>query len=227
MSNTKLIISQPALGRLVRYLHYLNQLSDDAGMYTSATAIADALALNQVQVRKDLAAVSQGGRPKVGYVRSELISEIERFLGYDNLTDAILVGVGNLGKALMSYEGFASHGLNIVAGFDTNPALIDSEIHGKKIVSSDRLVNLCRRLNIHIGILAVPPEAAQSSCDMLLKGGVLAIWNFTPVALSVPDHILVKNENLVESFVVLSRMLTERLQERNLMSGDATGGRNT
>ena len=227
MSNTKLIISQPALGRLVRYLHYLTQLAEDAGMYTSATAIAEALALNQVQVRKDLAAVSQGGRPKVGYVRSELIHEIESFLGYDNLTDAILVGVGNLGKALLSYEGFANHGLNIVAGFDTDPAIIGSEVHGKKIVSSDRLVNLCRRMNIHIGILAVPPDAAQVACDLLLKGGVLAIWNFTPMPLSVPDHIIVKNENLVESFVVLSRMLTDRLQESNRVSEASLGGCNT
>ena len=113
-------VSKQTLQRLPVYLSYLKGLRE-APKYISATAIAEALNMNHVVVRKDLASISSSGRPKVGYVREDLIYELEGFLGYDNTQDAVLVGAGQLGKALLAYDGFVEYGLNILAGFDTDP----------------------------------------------------------------------------------------------------------
>ena len=111
-------ISKSVLKRLPGYVAYLRTLSDSVSPYISATALANALGMGEVQVRKDLAMVSDGGRPKIGYLRERLMEDISQFLGYDNTTDAILVGAGKLGQALMGYSGFEEYGLNILAGFD-------------------------------------------------------------------------------------------------------------
>ena len=210
------IISKHALERLVRYLAYLKTLAPEGGANISATAIAEALELNQVQVRKDLACVSRGGKPKTGYVLADLITDIERFLNYDNMTDAVLAGAGNLGRALMSHANFAECGLNIVAGFDSNPELIGTEINGKKILSPDKIGNLCRRLNIRIGIITVPGSQAQNICDLMIAGGIRAIWNFSSANLSVPGKVVVKNESMVASFVVISQMLAQSFAAHGL-----------
>lgn len=112
-------VSKQTLQRLPMYLSYLKSMQG-AAKYISATAIAEALNMNHVVVRKDLASISSSGRPKVGYVREGLIQELEIFLGYDNTQDAVLVGAGQLGKALLAYSGFVEYGLNIVAAFDTD-----------------------------------------------------------------------------------------------------------
>ena len=215
-AEVKPIISKHALERLVRYLAYLKTLPSTGAVNISATAIAEALELNQVQVRKDLACVSQGGKPKTGYVLADLITDIERFLNYDNMTDAVLAGAGNLGRALMFHSNFAECGLNIVAGFDSNPELIGTEINGKKILSPDKIGNLCRRLNIRIGIITVPGSQAQNICDLMIAGGIRAIWNFSSANLSVPGKVVVKNESMVASFVVLSQMLAQSFAAHGL-----------
>ncbi len=114
-------ISKAVLKRLPGYLAYLKGMPDSGSPYISATALANALGMGEVQVRKDLAMVSDGGRPKIGYVRESLIEDIEQFLGYDNTTDAVLIGAGKLGLALMGYKGFQDYGLNILAAFDRDP----------------------------------------------------------------------------------------------------------
>ena len=114
-------ISKAVLKRLPGYLTYLRSLPEGSAPYISATALAAALGMGEVQVRKDLAMVSDGGRPKIGYQRESLIEDIEQFLGYDNATDAVLIGAGKLGQALLGYKGFAEYGLNILAAFDVAP----------------------------------------------------------------------------------------------------------
>lgn len=202
-------VSKQTLQRLPSYLNYLRKLAQDSKKHVSATAIAEALGLNDVVVRKDLASVSSSGRPKVGYVRQELIKELEAFLGYDNSQDAVLVGAGKLGQALLSYGGFPQYGLNILAGFDSDPALAGTEVAGKKILPMDKLPGLCRRLGVHIGIITVPGEHAQTVCDQLIDSGILAVWNFANVHLTVPDGILVQNENMAVSLALLSNHLKE------------------
>jgi redox-sensing transcriptional repressor len=207
-----LTISRQTLLRLPQYLNYLKTLPPCIE-YISATALAQAMNLGDVQVRKDLAAVSDRGRPKVGYETSGLIYDIESFLGYDNADSAVIVGAGNLGRALLSYEGFSTYGLDIVAGFDTNRARQGVTENGKRIFPLSRLGEICKRVKIKIGIIAVPAAAAQSVCDTMIGAGVLAVWNFAPVHLTVPEGILVQNENMAVSLAVLSKHLADKLRE--------------
>lgn len=202
-------VSKQTLQRLPAYLNYLRKPQREPRKYVSATMIAEALGLNDVVVRKDLASVSSSGRPKVGYVRMELIRELEKFLGYDNSQDAVLVGAGKLGQALLAYTGFPQYGLNILAGFDSDPALAGAEVAGKKILPMDKLPGLCRRVGVHIGIITVPGEHAQEVCDQLIDSGILAVWNFANAHLSVPEGILVQNENMAVSLALLSNHLKE------------------
>ena len=134
-------------------------------------------------------------------------------MGYHDVDSAVLVGAGSLGNALLSYKGFGSYGLDIVAAFDSDDDIIGKEICGKKVLPVDKLSEMCRRLNIHIGIIAVPESQAQTVCDQLVAGGVLAIWNFAPVHLSVPKNILVQNENMAASLAILSKHLKENLSK--------------
>ncbi|MGI5978263.1 MAG: redox-sensing transcriptional repressor Rex [Oscillospiraceae bacterium] len=198
-------ISAQALQRLPLYLQYLKTLPDTANI--SARALGAALGFGEIQVRKDLAAVSDGGRPKLGYVVSELRHDIACFLGYDNVNDAVLVGAGRLGRALLSYDGFSEYGLNIVAAFDADPAVCGRDESGKYVFPLEKLPDLCERMKIEIGIVTVPAAAAQGVCDMLCRSGIRAIWNFAPAHLSVPAGVLLKNENMAASLAVLSQHL--------------------
>ena len=204
-------VSTQTLQRLPLYLNYLRSLPTGKSENISATAIADALRLGDVQVRKDLALVSSGGRPKVGYVTRELTSDIENFLGYHDVETAVLVGAGDLGHSLLSYDGFSGYGLEIAAAFDRDPALVGTTIAGKRVLSMEKLVDLCCRMQIHMGIIAVPGGEAQAVCDTLVSSGVLAIWNFAPVRLDVPEDVLVRNEDLAGSLAVLAKRLAERI----------------
>ena len=202
-------ISKPTLRRLPRYLGYLKSLGENAPEYISATGIAEALGLGQVQVRKDLAQVSSSGRPKVGYVTCQLIAEIEEFLGYNNTHDAVIVGAGRLGRALLGYDGFRSYGLNIVAAFDSSPEKLGESESGKPILPMDKLEHICRRLNVHIGVITVPAAQAQSVCDALVDAGIKAIWSFAPTHLYVPAGVLVQTEDMAASLAMLSKHLDE------------------
>ena len=205
-------ISRATLKRLPTYLSYLKALPADATANISATALAAGLHMGEVQVRKDLALVSDGGRPKIGYNREHLIADIENFLGYGNSNDAVLIGAGKLGRALLGYGGFAEYGLNIVAAFDANDTLIGTTNGGKPIMHLSRLGEVCQRYKIKIGIITVPAEYAQGVCDLLIENGILAIWNFAPKHLNVPDGILVQNENMAASLALLCKHLNERMQ---------------
>ena len=205
-------ISRATLKRLPTYLSYLKALPSGASANISATALAAGLHMGEVQVRKDLALVSDGGRPKIGYNREHLIADIENFLGYGNSNDAVLIGAGKLGRALLGYGGFAEYGLNIVAAFDANDTLIGTTNGGKPIMHLSRLGEVCQRYKIKIGIITVPAEYAQGVCDLLIENGILAIWNFAPKHLNVPDGILVQNENMAASLALLCKHLNERMQ---------------
>ena len=205
-------ISKSVLKRLPSYVAYLRTLSDSASPYISATALANALGMGEVQVRKDLAMVSDGGRPKIGYLRESLIEDIEQFLGYDNTTDAVLIGAGKLGQALLGYNGFDAYGLNILAAFDAKPTA-DATEDGKPIYPMDQLESFCRANKVLMGIITVPTTHAQEVCDKLIACGIKAVWNFAPTHLEVPGNILVQNENMATSLAVLSMHLQAQIKE--------------
>ena len=202
-------LSKQALKRLPVYMGYLKSLDINENEFVSSAVIAKELDLNDVQVRKDLAAVCKTpGVPKKGFVLHDLISGISDFLGYENSTDAILIGAGKLGKALMSYSGFDNYGINIVAAFDSSPEAIDNE----KIFDLKKLKEICRENKIKIGIITVPAPAAQKVCDLLVESGIMAIWNFAPTHLKAPKDILVQNENMASSLALLSNHLKKKIE---------------
>jgi redox-sensing transcriptional repressor len=213
MENDKMAqsISVQTLKRLPIYLNHLKTLDRERTKIISSPAIARALGLNEVQVRKDLAAIKSGGRPRTGYLLEKLITDLETYLGYGNVNEAVLAGAGHLGRALLSYQGFDAYGLNIVVGFDVDESVVGTEIAGKKILPLEKLDSLCHRMHINIGIIAVPAEAAQSVCDQMIEAGIKAIWNFAPVQLEVPEDILVQNENIASSLAVLSKHLKKKI----------------
>ena len=206
-------ISKSVLKRLPGYLSYLKSLPEGTATHISATTLANALGMGEVQVRKDLAMVSDGGRPKVGYLRESLIEDISQFLGYDNTTDAILIGAGKLGQALLGYIGFEAYGLNILAAFDAAPSATQTD-EGKPIYHIDELEHFCRSNNVLMGIITVPAVHAQQVCDKLIACGIKAIWNFAPTHLDVPQNILVQNENMATSLAVLSMHLQAQMKDR-------------
>ncbi len=211
-------ISKQALLRLPYYLNYLKLLQKEGTTVVSAPKIAAALALNEVQVRKDIALVSScAGKPKTGFQVDLLIHDLESFLGYDNVDEAVLIGAGQLGRSLLGYKGFADYGLQIVAAFDRDPTLFDLRFDGEqRIFPMEKLEDLCRRLRVHIGIICVPPKSAQDVCDRLVACGIRAVWNFAPTHLTVPDGVLLQNENMASSLAVLSAHLKQSMDSSEI-----------
>ncbi len=199
-------ISKATLSRLPQYLRILKKLKKDEVQNISSTTIAEILKLNSIQVRKDLALVShQEGKPGIGFNVDELILDLEDFLGLGNVTDAILVGAGRLGQALLNYPGFEGN-FNIVMAFDND----SSKCNNENIFHIDNIKEKIKEKNIKIGIITVQRVAAQEVCNILVDAGIKAIWNFAPVTLNVPDDVIVKNEDLSASLMILSKKLHER-----------------
>ena len=208
-------LSKQAFERLPYYLQYLKTLSAQGAASVSAPLVAGHFGFTEVQVRKDFAAVSPSqGRPKSGFALQELITAIERALGYHERNSAVLAGVGSLGHALLSYGGFSEYGLRIAAAFDQNPGLAGAKINSVSIFPAEKISSLCRSMQAQIGIITVPAAQAQVVCDQFVAGGVKAIWNFAPIHLSVPEGILVQNENMAASLALLCRHLKDKLQSQ-------------
>ena len=213
MKNTAMqAVPVPTLRRLPTYLQVLKRLQSTGRDVVSCTHIAQELHLDPTQVRKDLAATGVVGKPRVGYYLPTLIDAIEDFLGWNNTKDAFLVGVGSLGTALLKYEGFREHGLNILAAFDANPEKIGTEVAGVQVLDIKKLPELASRMHIHIGVVTVPTEAAQQVVDELVAGGVMAIWNFAPANVEVPEGIIVEHVRLASSLAVLSSQVAAALR---------------
>ncbi len=204
-------ISKSTLQRLPVYLAYLRTIPPDGPEHISATALAAALGMGEVQVRKDLASVSDAGKPRVGYRVSDLVETLEQATGCGNLHSAVLVGAGNLGRALLSYGGFEQYGLRILAAFDREPLPGTASGLKQPVLPVSQLPHFCREHQVRIGILTVPAEAAQDCCDTLVNSGVQAVWNFAPVRLTAPPEVLIQNENMAASLALLSHHLSKRL----------------
>ena len=209
-------IPRQTLSRLPYYLGCIVKAKEEGREFISAPVIAAELNLHEVQVRKDLAAISKiSGIPKKGFRVNELLCDIEQVMGDGTAHDAVLIGAGSLGHALLSYDGFGTYGLQIVAAFDLSETRIGQEIGGKRVFAMSQLSDICRRLRIRIGIITVPAAGAQEVCDELVECGILAIWNFTSIHLSAPEHILIQDVNMAASLLMLSQHLQQRLDAQD------------
>jgi redox-sensing transcriptional repressor len=199
----------PCVKRMPAYLQLLRVLQAEGREHVSGTVLAGVHHWEPVIVRKDLAMTGAVGTPRIGYRITELITAIERFLGWDNQSQAVLVGAGSLGTALLGYQGFQNFGFRFVGVFDHNPAIIGTWIHGRKVQGMEQLVPFVRRGEILLGVLTVPAEAAQAAADLLVRAGVKGIWNFTPAKLTLPPDVVSQKEDLAEGLAVLSHRLQE------------------
>lgn len=203
-------ISKQTMQRLPVYLSYIKSLQNQGYGTISATKISEALKLNHVVVRKDLAKVSHSGKPKVGYSVPVLISELEDFLGYNEVTNAVIIGSGRLAEALLYFEKFSKLGFNILSAFDENGDS-NTQADEKMFRPLNEFENFVADNNVKIGILTVADDQAQNIAEIMVKSGILAIWNFTSAHLEVPENVFVHNENIEASVAMLSKHLVANM----------------
>lgn len=197
----------PCIKRMPAYLQLLRVLQAEGQEHVSGTVLARVHNLEPVVVRKDLAMTGAVGTPRIGFHIAELIAIIERFLGWDNQTKAVLVGVGSLGTALLGYQGFHDFGFRMVGAFDCDPRIVGKWVHGRKVQAMDQLIPFVRRGEIRLGVLTVPTQSAQETADLMVRADIKGIWNFTPTKLQLPDDVVSQKEDLAEGLAVLFHRL--------------------
>jgi redox-sensing transcriptional repressor len=185
------------LERLIRYFRYLSELTSKKDVQTITSAqVGAALDIDPTQVRKDFGAIGLMGISRVGYEVCEICRAIRLVFGFDHPYEAVLVGTGHLGRALLAYHGFKRYGLRIVAAFDKNPSLIGREVAGLTVRSIRGLKPYVKNRGTRMAILTTPAGESQVLTDRLVSVGVKAIWNFSPTRLSAPADVLIRNEHI-------------------------------
>ncbi len=200
---------EPTLRRLPVYLYYLEKVREEGIINISAPTIGKDLKCDPTQVVKDLAVTGIKGKPRVGYNTFELIHTLEDYLGFNRTNEAFLVGAGNLGSALMSYQAYQSLGIKLVAAFDTDKKKIGLHVGSTYVLEYQKLFSLASRLNVKIGVVTTPNDVAQQVAEDLVKCGIKAIWNFTSVILDLPENIIIQNTSLSTNVAVLLRRLND------------------
>lgn len=192
-------IPAPAVRRLSFYLRQLEAFSKDSRRTVSSRELGEALGLSDAQVRKDLAYFGQFGHPGIGYRVPELIQRVRRILGTDRISHVLLVGAGNLGRALIAFRGFARRGFELIAVFDKDAAKIGQTTDGPnavRILPVSAMAATVKKHSIRVGILAVPASAAQQVAEEMVAAGIRGILNFAPVALQVGPDVEVASVDL-------------------------------
>jgi len=207
---------EPTLRRLPRYLHLLLRLREGGMSEVSSTVLAKELSLDPTQVRKDIEYTEIIGKPKTGYNIEKLIEAIKDFLNWSISKEAILVGAGSLGTAMLGYANFRKYGLHFIAAFDTNPDKVNDDIHDVPVYSLNKLPEVVKKSNVTFGVLSVPPQYAQFVAEMMAESGIKAIWNFAPAQLKLPDDVIVENAQLTQSLAVLTRKYVESIEKEYL-----------
>jgi redox-sensing transcriptional repressor len=200
-------VPEPTLRRLPWYLSNVKLLRQKGEQYVSSTQISKEINIDASQIAKDLSYVNISGRTRVGYDVDTLIDVLEGFLGFTNIHRAFLFGVGSLGGALLGDSGLSHFGLEIVAAFDVNPQKVGTSINDIPIFHSDDFLQKRVEYDVYIGILTVPIEIAQQITDIMVGGGIKAVWNFTPFRIRVPGNIVVQNTSLYAHLAVMFNRL--------------------
>jgi redox-sensing transcriptional repressor len=204
-------VPKAVVSRLSLYLRELQHLVRDGNETTSSTQLGRLLGFTDAQVRKDLAYFGQFGYPGIGYRCSELIGAIKRILGTDQPWSAAIVGLGNLGRALMGYRGFQDQGFQIVAAFDIDPAKVGQRVEGIPVHHLDDCTRIASEQNIRLAIIAVPSASAQKVADALVAAGIEGILNFAPVTLTLPKQVHIVGVDLAIELEQLSFAVVNQL----------------
>jgi redox-sensing transcriptional repressor len=208
------VVPPAVVARLSRYLRDLQHLVAEGTQTTSSSQLGVRLGFTDAQVRKDLAYFGQFGHPGIGYRCDELIVEIRKILGTDRKWAVALMGVGNLGRALLGYKGFESQGFRIAAAFDADARKVGEPVEGIMVYGVERLPEIVDGLHIELGMIAAPAAQAQAAADTLVAAGVTGILNFAPVTLSLPAGVSMVSVDLAReleqvTYAVASRMRAE------------------
>ncbi len=185
----ELRLSRASVGRFSLYLRHLEGVLGEGAAKVSSGQLGEALGITDAQVRKDLAYLGSLGQPGIGYSTQELIDAIRRLLGIDRCWPVALVGVGNLGRALLGYRGFAQRGFRVVALFDTDPTKIGQVIDELTICNVEQMPAVIAATGAELGVIAVPCAAAQMVADALIRAGIRGLLNFAPVVLRTPAEV--------------------------------------
>lgn len=208
------LLPEPTLRRLPWYLAYVTMLHADGVETVSSTRISEELHVDSSQIAKDLSFINIKGKTRIGYEVASLEDALRSFLGFSRRHDAVIIGCGSLGAALMQDSGLERYGLNIVAGIDTAPALQGTRIAGIKVHAPAELPKIVKNLGITIGILTVPVENAQTVADTLVAAGVKALWNFTPTRIAVDTKdVVVTNTSIYSHLAVMYNRLANLLSQ--------------
>ena len=200
-------IPEPTIRRMPLYLAYLKTIDISEKKYISAPGMAKDLGFDSTQITKDLGYTNVVGKTKVGFDIEKLIHAIEDFLGFNKKNEAFLVGVGNLGSALIKYEGFEESGFKILAAFDCDPKKTGTEINNTKVLHIDKFSKLVERMHVSVGIITVPDEYAQTIADHMVECGIKAIWNFAPTPIKAREDIIVENTSIYSNLAVIIKKL--------------------
>ena len=211
-------ISKAVIKRLPRYYRYLGELLEDHVERISSNELSEKMRVTASQIRQDLNNFGGFGQQGYGYNVQHLYDEIATILGLDEVHNMIIVGAGNLGRALANYVNFEKRGFKLVGIFDQNEKLIGDEIRGIKIMPSGEIPDFLKKTRVEIATLTIPKTEVEQMADMLVENGIRAIWNYahTDLNLRVPKGVMVENVHLSESLMRLSYNLTTYEREHGL-----------
>lgn len=202
-------VPEPAIRRLPWYLACVSRLRAQGVEYVSSTAISHELNVDASQIAKDLSYLNIKGKTRIGYEVRELEHGLLDFLGFHRSHNAVMMGVGSLGAALMSDSGLSRYGLNVVAGFDVNPDLVGTVRDGKPIYPLEELARRVRELNAEIAVIAVPVESAAEVAELCVGAGIKALWNFTPVRIRAYAGVAIENTSLYAHLAVMYNRMSK------------------
>lgn len=207
------MIPEPTLRRLPWYLAYVNLLRAENVEYISSTQISKELNVAPSNIAKDLSFLNIKGKTRIGYEVSTLERELEGILGFKKKHNAVIIGVGSLGAALIQDSGLSRYGLNIVAGFDISSSIIGTTKCEVPIFDISELPKRRLALNAEIGIIAVPVDKAQEVAEQMIESGIKAIWNFTPIRIKVPKDVIIQNTSIYAHLAVIYNRLGTQSQQ--------------
>lgn len=206
------VVPAAVIKRLPMYYRYLQVLVEEGLERVSSRELSQLMGITSSQLRQDLSYFGEFGQQGYGYKVSELYQAICEILGIEKQYKTVLVGAGNLGRALINYQGFSRRGLNLKGIFDNNPSVIGENINGLTVCNVEGLKDYLLKEGIQIGVITTPASAAQSIADILIAGGVAGIWNFAPQHINAPENIIVENTHIGDG--LLSLFFKMKHQER-------------
>lgn len=205
------IIPKAVIERVPLYLDYLDKLIDNDNEMVSSKMISQDLGLGEVQVRKDLNIISGKGKPKIGYIASDLRNDLESLIRNEEKTNVVIIGAGKIGEALANYNGFKKYGFNIIAVFDNDLNKIGKKISDKAILSIDMLKDFCLENDVEIVMLAVPSKETKNVCDILKESRIKGILNFTKSKIDIQENICVRNVDMASLLIMLAVEINNNL----------------